>query len=94
LARELLVTSLRGSSEDSGQDFGAAWSGKLKMGLQSFTILAILIYVNYLHWLQSLAYDDWAGHIRDFFIWATIAVTIMSGLLYVRRAVILYQRHR
>jgi CDP-diacylglycerol--glycerol-3-phosphate 3-phosphatidyltransferase len=31
LARELLVTSLRGSTEGSGKNFGAAFSGKLKM---------------------------------------------------------------
>src|SRR3954468_10535112 len=35
LARELLVTSLRGQSEGKGQNFGAAFSGKLKMVVQS-----------------------------------------------------------
>lgn len=32
LARELLVTSLRGMSEAGGQSFGAVWAGKFKMG--------------------------------------------------------------
>ena len=47
LTRELLVTSIRGQSEGSGQNFGAAFSGKLKMVFQSITILVILAYVNY-----------------------------------------------
>src|SRR5437868_2227804 len=42
LARELLVTSLRATTERGGQNFGAQLSGKLKMGFQSATILAIL----------------------------------------------------
>ena len=54
LARELLVTSLRGMSEGSGQAFGAAFSGKLKMVFQSVTILVILVYVNYLAAAQRL----------------------------------------
>ena len=47
LARELLVTGLRGDSESGGQAFGAQFSGKLKMVFQSVTILVILVYVNY-----------------------------------------------
>lgn len=91
LARELLVTSLRGSSEGEGHNFGAAFSGKLKMGLQSFTILVILIYVNYLPWLQSQRYDAMAAGFRGFCVWLTIAVTVLSGLMYVQRAVTLYR---
>jgi CDP-diacylglycerol---glycerol-3-phosphate 3-phosphatidyltransferase len=85
LARELLVTSLRGSSEGSGQNFGAAFSGKLKMVIQSVTILVILVYVNY--------FRDygWALIARDICIWATIAITIISGLLYVQRAVAIHR---
>jgi CDP-diacylglycerol---glycerol-3-phosphate 3-phosphatidyltransferase len=94
LARELLVTSIRGSSEGGGQAFGAAFSGKLKMVFQSVTILVILIYVNYLDRLGS-------GHAqlravglfcRDFCIWATVGITVLSGLLYVQRAVAMYRR--
>jgi CDP-diacylglycerol---glycerol-3-phosphate 3-phosphatidyltransferase len=92
LARELLVTSLRGSSESGGQDFGAALSGKLKMAMQSLTILVILIYVNYLPWLQYEGYDQPASVFRGVCIWATIAVTVVSGLLYVQRAISLYRR--
>jgi CDP-diacylglycerol--glycerol-3-phosphate 3-phosphatidyltransferase len=91
LARELLVTSLRAASESSGHNFGAAFSGKLKMVIQSATILVILIYVNY---FASLSHSGWEltmRLIRDVFIWATVVITVLSGVLYVQRAVILYR---
>src|SRR5688572_15492611 len=47
LARELLVTSLRGISEAAGQNFGAVWAGRFKRAFQSGTILAILVYVTF-----------------------------------------------
>ena len=89
LARELLVTSLRGSSEGSGQNFGAAFSGKLKMVFQSVTILVILIYVNYYYLLKDYAA---ARYFRDFCIWATVVITLVSGLLYIQRAISLYKK--
>src|SRR3954462_412842 len=71
LARELLVTSLRGASEGSGASFGAAFSGKVKMVVQSATILVILVYVNFYGTLQHYKLALWA---RDACIWATVAV--------------------
>jgi CDP-diacylglycerol--glycerol-3-phosphate 3-phosphatidyltransferase len=94
LARELLVTSLRGSSESGGQAFGAAFSGKLKMVFQSVTILVILIYVNYLERSEKTDLRRCAEYVRDFCIWATVAVTVLSGLLYVQRAAALYRASR
>jgi CDP-diacylglycerol--glycerol-3-phosphate 3-phosphatidyltransferase len=91
LARELLVTSLRGSSESTGQNFGAAFSGKVKMVVQSVTILVILVYVNYLPRLIEGGYEPAARHFRDFCIWATVVITILSGLLYIQRAAALYR---
>ena len=90
LARELLVTTLRGMSESSGKDFGAEFSGKLKMVLQSTTILVILLYVNYFERAGGAA-EWYARHVRDGFIWLTIVVTLLSGWSYVRRARYLYQ---
>ncbi len=92
LARELLVTTLRGVSESSGREFGAAFSGKLKMVFQSATILAILIYVNYFAPKGGVEEDTarYFRYFRDFCIWATIVVTVFSGLLYVRRAITMY----
>ncbi len=92
LARELLVTTLRGSSEASGQNFGAAFSGKLKMVFQSVTILVILMYVNYLPWLDKHHHlKHYATAFRDFCIWGTVVITVLSGLLYIQRAVALYR---
>ena len=89
LARELLITSLRGASEGAGQSFGAALSGKIKMGFQSATIMVILMYVNYYTWVQSHA--PYMRFVRDFGIWGTVAITVGSGFSYVRRAMALYR---
>jgi phosphatidylglycerophosphate synthase len=93
LARELLITSLRGASEESGQNFAAEWSGKIKMVAQSITILAVLLYVNYLQMLKSHGWETAAALVRNFFIWATLFITITSGLLYIRKAIGLYQKN-
>jgi CDP-diacylglycerol--glycerol-3-phosphate 3-phosphatidyltransferase len=92
LARELLVTSFRGMSEGGGQQFGAAFSGKLKMVFQSVTILVILVYVNYFARSRGRSEEAIARHVRDFCIWATILVTVISGLLYVQRAVAMFRQ--
>jgi CDP-diacylglycerol---glycerol-3-phosphate 3-phosphatidyltransferase len=92
LARELLVTSLRGISESTGQNFGAVFTGKLKMVLQSVTILVILVYVNYFERNANPQAEWWAHHIRDLCIWMTIFVTLYSGLAYIRRGIALYQK--
>jgi phosphatidylglycerophosphate synthase len=94
LGRELLVTTLRGESESAGYSFGAEWSGKLKMVLQSITILMILVYVNYLPWLKGHDYETAARNVRDVFIYLTILVTVLSGLSYIRTAVSIYQVRR
>ena len=90
LARELFVTSLRGISEGTGQNFGAVMAGKVKMVLQSVTILAILLYVNYFEQAGG-DIERYARAFRDVCIWLTIAVTLYSGLAYVRRGVGLYR---
>jgi CDP-diacylglycerol---glycerol-3-phosphate 3-phosphatidyltransferase len=93
MARELLVTSLRGQSESQGKNFGAAFSGKLKMVVQSVTILVILVYVNYYKALKDSGYLERATYFRNFCIAATVAVTVISGLLYIQRAIGLYREH-
>jgi len=91
LARELLVTSLRGIAESSGQSFGAQFSGKLKMVFQSVTILVILIYINYFE--RAGGNVEHAGRIgRDICIWLTIGITVFSGFTYTRRAIDLYRK--
>ena len=91
LARELLITTLRGTAEGSGQAFGAQFSGKLKMVFQSVTILVILAYVNYLDWLRAQGWTRPATWFRDVCIWSTLVVTVVSGWLYVQRAIAMYR---
>jgi CDP-diacylglycerol---glycerol-3-phosphate 3-phosphatidyltransferase len=93
LARELLVTSLRGISEAGGQSFGAVWAGKFKMAFQSGTILVILIYVTFLRDMKEGGYTklEYATRIlRDIGIWGTILITLYSGVTYIRKAAILF----
>ena len=93
LGRELLVTSLRGLAESTGVQFGADWSGKLKMVLQSATILIILAYVYGLGFIDHHPPDLHAGTLglwtlfRDGMIWLTLAVTVWSAIGYVRKSV-------
>lgn len=93
LTRELLVTSLRGVAESAGQAFGAAFVGKFKMVFQSGTILVILAYVNYVDRSTTLGPSaKFAALVfRDVCIWATVLVTVYSGLVYVQRAVVMYR---
>jgi len=88
LARELLVTAFRSMGEQSGQAFGAQFAGKLKMVFQSITILVILVYVNYfVPYGTNPTVLTYATYVRDFFIWTTILITVLSGLSYVRGAI-------
>ena len=87
LARELLVTSFRGMGEGAGQNFGAAFTGKVKMVVQSVTILVVLVYVNYFAVRQGTNGERYFRWFRDFGVWTTVVVTVLSGLAYVRRAV-------
>lgn len=94
LTRELLVTGLRGISESGGQSFGAVWSGKIKMAVQSAAILIILVYVNYQLMLLKAGWDPAAKVLRDIAIWTTMVITIWSGLVYIQKAVVLYRKQK
>jgi len=93
LGRELLVTSLRGLMESMKVQFGAEFAGKIKMVLQSVTILVIVAYVYFLgvvlqhrpEWRE--AYLTYATAFRDLLIWVTLIATVWSAVGYVRRSV-------
>ncbi len=93
LGRELLVTSIRGLAEKAGLRFGADKWGKLKMVLQSVTILVIITYVYFhevvhQHFPAAMGgYDRWAGLFRDVMIWVTLVVTVGSAWGYLKRSV-------
>jgi CDP-diacylglycerol---glycerol-3-phosphate 3-phosphatidyltransferase len=80
IAREFLVTSIRGLAESRGIDFRADWAGKIKMFIQSFAVGAILID------LALLNRTPWVHHVRDIAIWTTVIVTLLSATTYILRA--------
>lgn len=84
LARELLVTSVRGELESSGVKFGASLAGKLKMILQSIAIPVVLLIVFF---QPEEAGRTWLTWIRDPLVYLTVAVTAFSGIPYITRAV-------
>lgn len=72
IAREFLVTSLRGFSEAAGTPYAANLWGKVKMLLQSITIPLIL---KSIHAWRDI---EWITTARTIMIWLTVAVTILS----------------
>lgn len=95
VARELIITSLRSFMENAGDNFGADWLGKIKMGLQCAALIAIFVF------LYARARDPYEGtslwvfaRLRDGFIWATLAATALSGLQYLWRAAQIFKAEK
>jgi CDP-diacylglycerol--glycerol-3-phosphate 3-phosphatidyltransferase len=84
LARELLVTSIRGEMESQGVKFGAKLSGKLKTTCQLVVIPAVILLV----WCDPKQPGHaWMAYVRDVLVYACVVITIISGLPYVTAAV-------
>lgn len=83
LARELLVTAVRGEVETTGVAFGANVWGKLKMILQSIGIPVILLIV-YLDPAEP-GYA-WLAWVRDVLVYAIVVVTAVSVMPYLTQA--------
>lgn len=82
LARELLITSLRGLVEGEGRDFSAIPAGKLKMIVQSAAAPLILLILAWGHYGPG----EFGRWIILFTAWATVVVTVLSGIPYLQRA--------
>jgi CDP-diacylglycerol--glycerol-3-phosphate 3-phosphatidyltransferase len=82
LAREFLVTGLRGVTESKGKAFGANVYGKIKMFVQSFTACVILFAGSH----QTTPFGELLISIRPALVWTTVAVTVLSGVSYVLAA--------
>ena len=80
VARELLVTSLRGIIEGAGGDFSASWLGKWKMVLQCVAVVAVLI------GLISGTPEAWLGWVCSLSLWTAMGLTVYSGFDYVLQA--------
>jgi CDP-diacylglycerol--glycerol-3-phosphate 3-phosphatidyltransferase len=79
LARELLVTGIRGLVEGEGIAFKTSWSGKAKMILQSIIVPIVLcLVVNF-----NPAMNAWADWTCTVLVYLTVVVTVWSGVPYV-----------
>jgi CDP-diacylglycerol--glycerol-3-phosphate 3-phosphatidyltransferase len=83
IGRELLVTALRGFLEQQGADFSAAMSGKLKMVAQCAAAASSL---GWLSLAQRGDVPSWLSWTVTLSIWATVVLTIFSGVAYIRTA--------
>jgi len=77
-AREIFVTSIRGVAESSGLAFGAKWSGKAKMMFQSVAIPIVMVLIA----TAPPGAHAWSAWTIQILMWATVAVTVWSGLPY------------
>ena len=80
LAREFVVSAVRGYSESQGIKFPANSAGKIKMLVQSVAICMVMFQLANFPDCVSLIYAKVA------LVWAAMIITILSGLLYVGKA--------
>jgi CDP-diacylglycerol--glycerol-3-phosphate 3-phosphatidyltransferase len=82
LAREFLVTALRGYVESLGSQFPADWFGKLKMVLQC-TAVGVVLGIHAIDFPPAWnAFFEWTAHAL---VYATLASTILSCLSYISK---------
>lgn len=80
LAREFLVTGIRGYIESVGKAFPADLFGKFKMVLQCLAI-GFALGARAFHWPEALY--DFIVASTDVLVWLTLLTTVGSGLSYV-----------
>jgi CDP-diacylglycerol--glycerol-3-phosphate 3-phosphatidyltransferase len=86
LAREFLVTAIRGYSESRGKVFRATAYGKVKMLLQSLAICVVLFQ------LANLPGQPWAVVAKIVAVWVAVIVTALTGLAYIGRTLALLEK--
>ncbi len=82
LAREFLVTGIRGYVESLGREFPADWFGKIKMIVQCVAIAGALAHDAF-PWPAVLR--DALGVLVHVFVWATLVTSLGSGASYVMK---------
>lgn len=83
LAREFLVTGVRGYVESIGKEFPADWFGKIKMIVQCVAIGAVLGIHALPWWPESLR--GLIVPIAHGSMWATLLTSVGSGVSYVMK---------
>jgi CDP-diacylglycerol--glycerol-3-phosphate 3-phosphatidyltransferase len=83
VARELIITSLRGFLESQGIRFGADLLGKVKMWLQCAALVAAFITLN------DYTPGDWRTQWCPCFQYVMVAATALSGAQYLWKATLL-----
>lgn len=84
IAREFIVTGLRGFLEERGVSFGADQLGKIKMCLQCLAIATMLVVLSLAdRGVTSGGLYLWQGIVN----WGTVIVTFVSGANYVQKAI-------
>jgi len=76
LAREFLVSGLRGYLEGRGTRFGARWEGKTKLVTQAIYCGAVLLFP-FRQWA-------WVESVAGIFLWVTLVITVFSAIAYIR----------
>jgi CDP-diacylglycerol--glycerol-3-phosphate 3-phosphatidyltransferase len=91
VAREILVTALRGFFEEQGTDFSAKWSGTWKMDFQCAAVALSLWRLWYYQFDgRMMAWGETpptsVTWLLRLIVWAAVLMTLYSGWVYVRRA--------
>lgn len=90
VGRELLITALRSFLEQQGADFSASMSGKLKMVLQCLAAGTSLFLLSEM--ISPAAEPPaWLDYLLKGSVWSALALTVYSGVEYVRRAIVLWR---
>ncbi len=79
MAREFIVSAVRGYSESQGMKFPATSAGKIKMFIQSVAICCILFQI------ANLPDTAWAVYAKVAMVWLATAATVLSSLGYIKQ---------
>jgi CDP-diacylglycerol--glycerol-3-phosphate 3-phosphatidyltransferase len=95
VGRELLVTALRTFVEQQGGDFSAKWIGKWKMLLQCLAVAWSMVRLTYLNQTAGVWAPEpplWMSTGLAVVVWASVLITLYSGVVYVRAALGIFRR--
>lgn len=82
VAREILVTAIRSFIEQSGSDFSANMSGKIKMLFQCVAVVASLVALAY----RTETIPVWLEYTVLLSVWLAVLSTLQSGIVYIQAA--------